>query len=358
MKDVLLLAGARPNFMKIAPLRRALDARGFSVCLVHTGQHYDECMSDVFFRELEISKPDIHLGVGAGDRIAQTRKIKSSLVPVLHERAPEALVVVGDVTSTAAGAMAGVMAGTPVVHVEAGLRSFNWRMPEELNRMIADHHSDLLFVSDPAGLNHLKDEAIPDERIHFVGNVMIDTLHRMMPTIDRSAALSSFGIAPKTYGLVTLHRPETVDHRDLFGIVLRTLGEIAGDLPLVWPMHPRAKRSIEAMGLAVPNGIRVIDPLGYVDMIAFTKHARLVLTDSGGVQEETTVLGIPCITLRDQTERPVTVTVGTSEIVGRDAERILDAARRAMRGEWKQGGIPEFWDGRTAERIADILARS
>jgi len=355
MKNVVLLAGARPNFMKIAPLHRALRARGISVYLVHTGQHYDDAMSDIFFRELGIPQPDVNFGIGSGDRIEQTRKIVEALVPILQERKPEYLIVVGDVTSTAAGALSGVKAGIPVAHVEAGLRSFNWEMPEELNRMIADHHSDLLFVSDPKGLEHLRNEHIPEDRTHFVGNIMIDTLHHALPQTEERTILADHDLQSSRYGVVTLHRPENVDHQDRLSSLVRTLGAVAEKIKLILPLHPRTKSRLEASNIALPSSIRVIDPVGYIDMLTLTKNAKLALTDSGGVQEETTVLGIPCITMREQTERPITVDIGTSEVFGRDHDAIVDAVDRILRGEWKKGGIPDGWDGRTAERIADIL---
>jgi UDP-N-acetylglucosamine 2-epimerase (non-hydrolysing) len=357
MKRFMLLVGARPNFMKVAPLHRALLERGADLTLVHTGQHQDINMSDIFFTELAIPAPDVHLGIGFGDRLTQTKKIVDGLTPLLRERQPDALVVVGDVTSTAAGAMAGTMAGVPVVHVEAGLRSFNWRMPEELNRMIADHHATYLFVSDPSGIGHLKSEAIPEERIHFVGNIMIDTLRNAETKGHASDVLSRFGISSGSYGVLTLHRPENVDDVAVLKPLWETLNRVAATLPIIFPVHPRTQKRLAEFGIPTDGAIRLVDPVGYFDMLALTKNAKLVLTDSGGVQEETTVLGIPCITLREETERPVTVTVGTSEVVGRDREAILAAVDRVLRGEWKKGGIPELWDGSTAARIADILMR-
>lgn len=341
--------------MKIAPLYRALKSRGISTYLVHTGQHYDDVMSDIFFRELGIPKPDINFSVGTGDRLTQTRKIMQALAPLLQERKPDAIIVVGDVTSTAAGTLAGVKAGIPVAHVEAGLRSFNWEMPEELNRMIVDHHSDLLFVSDPKGLEHLRNECIPDERVHFVGNIMIDTLQHALTQTGERTILADHGLQPSDYGIVTMHRPENVDHPDRLSSLVRTLGSVAEKIKLILPLHPRTKSRLETSNLELSSSICVIDPVGYIDMLTFTKHAKFALTDSGGVQEEATVLGIPCITLREQTERPITVDIGTSEVLGRDHEAILDAVDRILRGEWKKGGIPEGWDGKTAERIADII---
>ncbi len=355
MKTVFLIAGARPNFIKIAPLYEALLSKDIGVVLVHTGQHYDANMSDVFFKELGIPDPDIHLGVGAGDRIAQSQRITAALIPLLTERKPSAIIVVGDVTSSAAGAMAGVAANIPVVHVEAGLRSHNWSMPEELNRMIADHHSDYLFVSDDAGLVHLENERIPKEKIHYVGNIMIDSLRKSEPLAEASDVLERLQLTPKSYGVLTMHRPETVDHPETLRVVWESLKKISETLPLIFPVHPRTKARMQE--LAGDNfRIKIVDPMGYLDMIKLVKNSKLVLTDSGGLQEETTAMSIPCITLRDETERPSTVTYGTSEVVGRDPEKILAAFERAMNGDWKNGGLPPHWDGKTAERIANILS--
>jgi UDP-N-acetylglucosamine 2-epimerase (non-hydrolysing) len=355
MKKLVLLAGARPNFMKIAPLHRALSERSFALFLVHTGQHSDPLMSDIFFSELGIPAPDAHLGVGFGDRLTQTKKIIDALVPILHAQTPDALLVIGDVTSTSAGAIAGTVAGIPVIHVEAGLRSFNWRMPEELNRNIADHHSHYLFVSDPSGLEHLAHEGIPSDRVHYVGNVMIDTLRRLEARADASDVLSRLGLAAGSYGVLTMHRPENVDHPETLAHLWKIMNEVAERIPLIFPVHPRTRQRFVDFGMTLDGAVRLIDPLGYLDMLALTKRASMVLTDSGGVQEETTALGVPCLTLREQTERPVTVSVGTSEVLGRDREAILNAVDRVRRGEWKRGGIPEGWDGNAASRIADIL---
>ncbi len=357
MKKLLLVAGARPNFMKLAPLYRALKARGADITLVHTGQHFSPGMSDVFFKELEIPDPDLHLGIGQGDRVTQTRKIILALTEYLRHNRHDRVVVFGDVTSAAAASLAAVQTETPLAHVEAGLRSFHWPMPEELNRMIADHHSDLLFVTEPSGVENLRNESIPEDRIHFVGNIMIDSLRRAEQVAWRSSILTTLGLTPGTYGVLTLHRPENVDIRHVFEPLWDALGHAAKRLPLVLPMHPRTMERLKAYGIAVPPGIRVIEPIGYLDMLQLTKNAKAVLTDSGGLQEEAYALGLPCITLRGQTERPITVDFGTNEIVGRDRVKILDAVERVLLGRWKHGALHPLWDGRASERIADILMR-
>jgi UDP-N-acetylglucosamine 2-epimerase (non-hydrolysing) len=357
MKRLILLVGARPNFIKIAPLNAALRAKGVSTYLVHTGQHYDPQMSDVFFKDLAIPEPDVNLGIGPGDRMTQTKKIMDALRPLLEERRPDGLVVVGDVTSTAAGALTGYAAGVPVIHVEAGLRSFNWKMPEELNRMIADHHSDVLFATEPVAVENLLNESIPRERIHLVGNVMIDSLRRVEPLAEASTMLSSLGLQPRAYGLLTLHRPENVDAPEKFRVVWDSVKAAADRIPLVFPVHHRTKAALANLDASSHPNIKLIEPVGYVDMIALTKSARVVLTDSGGLQEETTALGVPCLTMREQTERPITVHVGTSEVVGTGRASIMKALDRILQGQWKQGRVPDLWDGRTAQRIADILSK-
>lgn len=357
MKKLLLVVGARPNFIKVAPLYRALTARGASVTLLHTGQHFSPDMSDIFFKDLDIPEPHVHLGVGAGDRITHLREITPRIIQYLRQNPHDRIVVFGDVASTAAAAVAGVLANVPVAHVEAGLRSFHWPMPEELNRMLADHHADMLFVTEPAGMENLRNEAIPEERIHFTGNIMIDSLRRAEQLAWRSQILSQLNLTPGTYGVLTVHRPENVDQRHVFEPLWHAIGYAAERLPLVLPLHPRTKERLSAFGLAVPKGVRIVDPLGYMDMLQLVKNSKAVLTDSGGLQEEAYALGLPCITLRGQTERPITVDFGTNEVVGRDRAKILDAVERVMLGRWKQGALHPLWDGRAAERIADILLR-
>lgn len=367
---ILCVAGARPNFMKIAPILRAFakDPR-FEAKLVHTGQHYDEKLSKVFFEDLKIPRPDIQLEVGSGSHAQQTAEIMRRFEPVLAAEQPEGVLVVGDVNSTVACAVVtskfflerpyrylGKDRARPLmIHVEAGLRSFDDDMPEEINRKLTDAVSDLLYVSDPAGMTNLAREGAGDDRAVFVGNVMIDTLVAAREQAERSDVLEKLGLSAGRYGLVTLHRPSNVDDPAALAGLLATLGEIARELPLVFPVHPRTRKRLSDAGIALEGGkITLVDPQGYLDFMKLTASAKCVLTDSGGVQEETTVLGVPCITLRDNTERPVTVDEGTNQLVGTKREAIL-AAYAKIDDVKKAGRVPRFWDGKSAERIVEDL---
>ena len=353
---VLAVAGARPNFMKIGPLLRALRERDrFDVTLVHTGQHYDEVMSEGFFRDLGIPAPDVNLGVGSGSHAQMTAEVLRRIEEILVERRPDALVVVGDVNSTLAAALAASKLGVPIAHVEAGLRSFDRSMPEEINRVLTDAISDWLFVTEPAGEENLRREGVDPARIHRVGNVMIDTLRANLERARRRDTLDRLGIEAGNYVALTLHRPSNVDDpthlRALFGL----FEELHRELPVVFPVHPRTRAAIqERLGGRAP-AILLHDPLGYLDFLRLMADARFVLTDSGGVQEETTVLGVPCLTLRDNTERPITVTEGTNRIVGRDPDVIRAETRKLLEGHAPEGRIPELWEGGAAERIVDVL---
>ncbi len=355
-----LIAGARPNFVKIAPLLRALEAYPHvQTTLIHTGQHYDSGLSDVFFRELEIRAPDVYLNVGSGSHGQQTARLIERLEAAFlnganGRSAYDRVVVVGDVNSTMAAALVAVKLHVPVAHVEAGLRSFDRSMPEEINRVVTDSVSDMLFVSEPAGVENLRREGHPPERIYLVGNVMIDTLLASIPKARARDTLARFGLEPRQYGVVTLHRPSNVDDPETLCRLLAVLRETSSVLRLVFPLHPRTRRRLEEFGLLDElngePGMIATEPLGYLDFLA--------LTDSGGLQEESTALGIPCLTARPNTERPVTVHIGTSTLVGNDPDRLRENLRQVLEGRYKRGRVPELWDGRAAERIAAVLASS
>ncbi len=357
---LLLIAGARPNFMKVAPLLRAFRARPdrFDARLVHTGQHYDEAMSEVFFQELDIPKPDIHLGVGSGSHAVQTARIMEAFEPVLQRERPDWVVVVGDVNSTVGCSLVAAKMSPPVkvAHVEAGLRSRDRGMPEEINRIVTDGLSDLLFTTSPDADRNLLAEGVPRRRIRRVGNVMIDTLKRFVRRSDASEVMRRLGLSPP-FALLTLHRPSNVDDEATFRRILEGLKIVGREVPILFPAHPRAIKMMQAFGLDAMKAVRVVEPLGYLDFLHLQKRAALVLTDSGGIQEETSILGVPCLTLRENTERPVTVTHGTNRLVGSDTAAIVREARKALRGRRPRRRTIPLWDGRAAARIARILAR-
>lgn len=347
---IVCVAGARPNYMKIKPVMDALEARGAEVLLVHTGQHYDPAMNGVFFDELGIRPPDHFLGAGSGSHAEQTARVMTAFEPLLAELGPDAVVVVGDVNSTVACAMVTAKSGARLAHVEAGLRSRDWSMPEEVNRVITDRISDHLLAPSADAVANLRGEGHRADQVHLVGNVMIDTLFANLKRARRSSVLARLGLTPGGYGLVTLHRPANVDDPATLADLTKALGEVARFCPLVLPAHPRARARLEP----APPGVRIIEPAGYLDFVALQASAKVVLTDSGGVQEETTALGVPCLTLRDNTERPITITHGTNRLVGRDPRRIIEAARAAVAGGVPRR-VPELWDGRAAERIAAVV---
>ena len=350
------IVGARPNFVKMAALIHEIQSRpAVESRLIHTGQHYSPEMSQSFFDELEIPPPDVNLDVGPGSAIAQTAEILKRLEPVLRDAAPDTVVVVGDVNSTLAGALAASKLGLTLAHVEAGLRSFDRTMPEEVNRVLTDSISDLLFVTEPRGETNLLAEGVPREKIFFTGNVMIDTLLRFRAKAERSKVLSRLSLEPGGYAVVTLHRPSNVDHAGSLDRLAGALREIARALPVVFPVHPRTAHALEAAGVDL-SGLRLVPPQSYLDFLCLMSRARLVLTDSGGIQEETTVLQVPCLTLRRNTERPVTVDQGTNQLVGTDPAAIVAAAREALAAPLPHGRIPELWDGRAAGRILDIIS--
>jgi UDP-N-acetylglucosamine 2-epimerase (non-hydrolysing) len=365
---VLCVAGARPNFMKVAPLLRAFGARSaFRPVLVHTGQHYDAAMSARFFADLAIPAPDFHLEVGSGSHAAQTALVMTRLEPVLQDVRPDLVVVVGDVNSTLAAALTAAKLGIPVAHVEAGLRSFDRRMPEELNRIVTDALADLLFASEESGRANLAREGVDAAKVHLVGNVMIDTLVASRPRWESSSVHDELHLAPgRPYAVLTLHRPSNVDDPATLWPLLSALAEVAEAIPVVYPIHPRARHRIlehpsvarfETLGTGPfpDKGLVAVDPLGYLDFVALLSQARLALTDSGGIQEETTFLGVPCCTLRDTTERPITVSHGTNRVVGTDPGRIVAEARGCLARPPRPASPLPLWDGQAAERIADVI---
>lgn len=354
MTQVLCVAGARPNFMKIAPIMAAFAETGIAVQLLHTGQHYDAAMSDGFFADLGIPPPDHHLEVGSASHAVQTAEVMKRFEPVLEHVRPQAVLVVGDVNSTLACALVAVKRGVRVIHVEAGLRSYDRTMPEEINRVLTDQISDLLFTTERSAEANLAREGIDRTRVHFVGNVMIDTLYRNLE--QAVPAAETLGTALMQYAVLTLHRPSNVDHPQTLAALLDVVAELNRRLPVVLPLHPRTRANVDKFGLADRlDGLHVLPPVGYLEMLGLMRDARVVLTDSGGIQEETTALGVPCLTLRDNTERPITIDEGTNTLVGTDPAAIRAALDLVLRGAGKAGRIPEYWDGRAAMRIAHTV---
>ncbi|MBD3366922.1 MAG: UDP-N-acetylglucosamine 2-epimerase (non-hydrolyzing) [Candidatus Eisenbacteria bacterium] len=358
---IVLIAGARPNFVKLAPVRRALvDRDDVEVTVVHTGQHYDDAMSASFFRDLEIPEPEVNLGVGSASHAVQTARIMSAFDGFLDEETVDLVVVVGDVNSTLACSVTATKRDIPVAHVEAGLRSFDWAMPEEINRVVTDAVSALLLTPSRDADENLRREGRTDDAIFFVGNVMVDSLDRFIGKARSTTdVLSRLGVEKGGFALLTLHRPRNVDTAALLSGFLGAVERIAERVPVVYPAHPRTRRMLEDLGLLERarsmRGLMLTEPQGYLDFIALESWARLVLTDSGGVQEETTVLGVPCLTLRPNTERPVTVSEGTNRLVGTDPEAIVAAAHEALEDRDAAPKRPELWDGRAAGRVADVL---
>ncbi len=351
---ILHVVGARPNFMKAAPVLRALGEHdSIRQTLVHTGQHYDFNLSEAFFQELGMPAPDVNLHVGSGSHAEQTAEIMKRFEPIVLERRPDVVIVYGDVNSTVAAALVCAKLRVPVAHVEAGLRSFDRSMPEEINRLLTDQVAELLFTPSQDGNDNLAREGIPLANVHLVGNVMIDTLMRMLPCARRHVPAD----LPERFVLVTLHRPANVDDVAWLGDILRLLTRISATTQVIFPVHPRTKRRLTAAGLNGSNhrGLHLSEPLPYLNFLALQTRATVVITDSGGIQEETTFLGIPCITVRENTERPITVTRGTNTLVGRDPLRLCTEVERILGGEHKRGTVPPYWDGHAAERIAAIM---
>jgi len=356
-----VVAGARPNFMKVAPLWVALaaDPRHFAPRLVHTGQHYDPLLSDVFLRDLELPRPHVALGVGSGTHAEQTAGIMVAFERVCAEERPDLVLVVGDVNSTMACTLVAAKLEIPVAHVEAGLRSFDRSMPEEINRVVTDALSTYLFTPSRDADENLRREGISGGRVHFVGNVMIDSLRRFLPRISALRAHATYGLPPRGYALLTLHRPTNVDRPDACQQILAALEVIARRVPVLFPLHPRTRKSLASLGLEARlrgmAGLIVTEPMGYLEFLSLQQGAAFVMTDSGGVQEETTVLGIPCLTLRENTERPVTISEGTNQLVKPARDAIIDKALEVLHEPPRAGRIPEFWDGRAAERTVRVL---
>jgi UDP-N-acetylglucosamine 2-epimerase (non-hydrolysing) len=352
MMRILHVVGARPNFMKLAPVHRALkQVSEIEQIVVHTGQHYDFNMSDVFFEELGIGAPEFNLGVGCGSHAQQTAEIMARFEPVLLEQQPDFVVVYGDVNSTVAAALVCSKLQVRVAHVEAGLRSFDRSMPEEINRLITDQLADILFTPSEDGNQNLAREGVPEERVHLVGNVMIDTLVRMLPRCE--SHLPNF--VPEKFALVTMHRPANVDDPEWLSCLVETLTDLSSDIDILFPVHPRTRARIHKLGLGDSGRIQWMDPAPYLTFLALQKNATIVITDSGGIQEETTFLGIPCLTMRENTERPVTVSIGTNRLVGRDFMRLKSECRKILNKPVEKGSRPPLWDGKAAQRIAQVL---
>ena len=349
---VMCVAGARPNFMKIKPVMDGLENLGAETLLVHTGQHYDANMSEVFFDELGIRAPDRHLGIGSGTYASQVGGVRKALEPVIAAEKPDIVVVVGDVNSTVGAALAADRSPALLAHVESGLRSDDWTMPEEINRVITDRVSEILFAPSRDAVENLIREGRPADAIHFVGNVMVDSLLANLDRARERSILNDLSLEPRGYALVTLHRPSNVDDDGVLVEIVETLETLASRLPVIFPVHPRVAARVPRKR---SRGLRVIDALGYLDFIALEAGALVVLTDSGGIQEETTILGVPCLTLRDNTERPITIEAGTNRLIGRGPGGILQGVEDVLTNERETPEPPELWDGRAGERIADVL---
>ena len=353
---ILHVVGARPNFMKAAPVMAALaNSDGVSQLLVHTGQHYDTKMSEIFFNQLGMPKPDINLGVGSGSHAMQTAQIMLRIEEVLLDRKPDLILVYGDVNSTLAASLVCVKLLIPVGHVEAGLRSFDMTMPEETNRLLTDQVADLLFTPSKDGDQNLFREGIAPEKIHLVGNVMIDTLVHLLPKINGFRTQKD-RLGFDTYALVTLHRPSNVDEPEMLNKVISTLESLSNDIPVIFPVHPRTFENIIKSKIAVKNSrLKLVEPIGYLEFLSLQKSAKIVITDSGGIQEETTFLGVPCLTVRENTERPITIELGTNTLVGQNMDTLRKEAYNILNGKGKKGTIPPLWDGKASERIAEII---
>lgn len=360
---IINIVGARPNLPKIAPLMREMQRHPeIEPILVHTGQHYDEALSDIFFRQMGIPTPHVNLEVGSGSHAAQTAEVLKRVEPVLIEHQPDLVLVVGDVNSTIAVSLAAVKLGISVAHVEAGLRSFDRSMPEEINRILTDALADYLFVTEEDAIQHLLKEGRPRESIYLVGNVMIDSLRHFLPIAQKSPIGEDLGLKNgadwQRFAVLTLHRPSNVDSTEKLAELLGAIDSIASQVPVIFPVHPRTQQRLAQAGIKTHPQLRMIPPIGYLDFLCLLSKATLVLTDSGGIQEETTALGVPCLTLRENTERPITISEGTNQLIGTDPAKIIAAAQSILAGNGKAGRIPPFWDGHAAERIVDVLLKN
>lgn len=359
MKKIISVVGARPNFMKVAPIHRAFQKYSDKIqhLICHTGQHYDEKMSKVFFEDLELPEPDFYLGVGSGSHAEQTANVMIKFEKILLEVKPDLIIVVGDVNSTIACSLTASKLHIKVVHVEAGLRSGDRLMPEEVNRVLTDAISDMLFVTEKSGIENLKKEGVADDKVFFTGNVMIDSLAYFKPKVKNSKIHEEYNLDLDKYVLVTLHRPSNVDNKEQLIKLIDLLNSIAEKRKVLFPIHPRTKNNLQVFGLLemINQNLILTEPIGYLDFLALTSNAELILTDSGGIQEESTYLGVQCITLRTSTERPITVEVGTNQLLGNDLDKAKIAALEVLNGKTKKGSIPELWDGKAAERITKVI---
>lgn len=354
-----IIAGARPNFVKIAPLIHAIQkahdtGQKLTYRLVHTGQHYDHRMSASFFEELNIPHPDVNLGAGGGSQAEQTAAIMVAFEKELITHPADLVIVVGDVTSTMACSIVAKKLQTKVAHIEAGIRSWDLSMPEEINRMVTDALTDLYFTTSEVANQNLRNAGVPYEKIHFVGNIMIDTLLTNMPRFRKPEFFDSMRLASGNYLVLTMHRPANVDEAEKLKLLMHEILTHSNNLPVIFPIHPRTAKIFADLGIAAPH-LHIVEPLGYLEFNYLVRHSKAVITDSGGITEETTVMGIPCITIRDNTERPETCTIGTNELIGTNPQAIKPALETLFSGQWKKGGIPELWDGHTAERIVKVL---
>jgi UDP-N-acetylglucosamine 2-epimerase (non-hydrolysing) len=359
LKKIISIVGARPNFMKVAPIHKAFQKHQDQIqhLICHTGQHYDKIMSKIFFDELELPKPDFYLGVGSGSHAVQTARVMIEIEKVIEKEKPALIIVYGDVNSTVASSLVAAKLGIKIAHVEAGLRSFDRTMPEELNRLVTDVLSDYLFVTEKSGIVNLLHEGIGKNKIYLVGNVMIDSLVHYLPQTANSVICSKLGVEKEEFILLTLHRPSNVDSEENLQAILTTLNVLSKKYTVVFPVHPRTKKNIINYRLnnLICKNIKLIEPLGYIDFLALIKSSKLIITDSGGIQEESTFLQVQCLTARENTERPMTVDVGTNRLVGTDWNKIQDIAINTLDGKIKKGSIPKLWDGYASERIVDIL---